>query len=67
MVNIAVLSRAPAEENPLFRDPYFRFFFDSAERPPAQPQMSAGGGPTADIPLVVHPFSFFFARGRRTL
>ena len=48
VVNIAVLSRAPAEENPLFRDPYFRFFFDSPERPPAQPQMSAGSGVIVD-------------------
>lgn len=46
VVNISVLSRSPAEENPLFRDPFFRRFFDLPEHP--QPQMSAGSGVIVD-------------------
>jgi serine protease DegQ len=46
VVNISVLSRSPAEENPLFRDPFFRRFFELPERP--QPQMSAGSGVIVD-------------------
>lgn len=46
VVNISVLSRSPAEQNPLFRDPFFRRFFDLPERP--QPQMSAGSGVIVD-------------------
>ena len=48
VVNIAVLTRAPAKDNPLFRDPDFRHFFNSPGRPPAQPQMSAGSGVIVD-------------------
>ncbi len=43
VVNIA--SRSPVEENPLFRDPFFRRFF---ELPEPQPQMSAGSGVIVD-------------------
>lgn len=43
VVNIA--SRSPAEQNPLFRDPFFRRFF---ELPEPQPQMSAGSGVIVD-------------------
>ena len=45
VVNISVLSRSPAEENPLFRDPFFRRFF---ELPEQRPQMSAGSGVIVD-------------------
>jgi Do/DeqQ family serine protease len=44
VVNISVLSEAPMEDNPLFRDPFFRRFFDLPEEPPARPRMSAGSG-----------------------
>ncbi len=43
VVNIA--SRSPPEQNPLFRDPFFRRFF---ELPEPQPQMSAGSGVIVD-------------------
>jgi Do/DeqQ family serine protease len=46
VVNISVLSRSPAEQNPLFRDPFFRRFFELPEQP--QPQMSAGSGVIVD-------------------
>lgn len=46
VVNISVLSRSPAEQNPLFRDPFFRRFFDLPEQP--RPQMSAGSGVIVD-------------------
>lgn len=46
VVNIAVLSRSPVEENPLFRDPFFRRFFDLPER--AEPRVSAGSGVIVD-------------------
>ena len=41
VVNISVVTRAPMEDNPLFRDPFFRRFFNLPERP-QQPR--AGGG-----------------------
>lgn len=47
VVNSAVVHRAPAAENPLLRDPYFRRFFnvpDSALRP----SLGAGSGVIAD-------------------
>lgn len=47
VVNISVQSRAAIEENPLFRDPFFRRFFnvpDQAERP----ERSAGSGVIVD-------------------
>ena len=46
VVNIAVLSRSPFEDNPLFQDPFFRHFFDLPEEP--QPQLSAGSGVIVD-------------------
>ncbi len=48
VVNIAVLSRAPAEANPLFQDPFFRRFFNLPEELPAQPRVSAGSGVIVD-------------------
>ena len=32
VVNIAVITRAPMEDNPLFRDPFFRRFFNLPDR-----------------------------------
>lgn len=48
VVNIAVISRAPAETNPLFNDPYFRRFFDLPQMPQPQPRLSAGSGVIID-------------------
>ena len=48
MVNISVITRAPAAQaNPLLRDPFFRRFFDTPEQRP-QPQQSAGSGVIVD-------------------
>lgn len=44
VVNIAVTSRAPAQNNPLFQDPFFRRFFNLPEELPSQPRASAGSG-----------------------
>jgi S1-C subfamily serine protease len=47
VVNIAVLQPSPAEQNPLFRDPFFRQYFgvpDSA----LQPVIAAGSGVIVD-------------------
>jgi serine protease DegQ len=46
VVNIAVVSRSPAENNPLYSDPYFRRFFNLPEQ--SQPRMSAGSGVIVD-------------------
>ncbi len=48
VVNIAVTSRASAETNPLFNDPYFRRFFDLPQTPQQRPRMSAGSGVIVD-------------------
>lgn len=48
VVNISVQSQAPAKENPLFRDPFFRRFFDLPELPPTRPSLSAGSGVIVD-------------------
>ena len=42
VVNIAVLSRSPEDDNPMLQDPFFRRFFGVPER--SQPQVSAGSG-----------------------
>lgn len=47
VVNISVLSRDPAENNPMLRDPFFRRFFDIPEEA-AKPQQSAGSGVIID-------------------
>ncbi len=43
VVNIAVLQASPLEQNPLLRDPYYRFFFGLREEALA-PRLSAGSG-----------------------
>ncbi|NIM71720.1 MAG: Do family serine endopeptidase [Gammaproteobacteria bacterium] len=49
VVNISVLVSAPALQNPLMRDPFFRRFFeDFLEQPQQRPQLSAGSGVVID-------------------
>jgi serine protease DegQ len=43
VVNIAVLQPSPLEQNPLLRDPYYRFFFGVTDEALA-PRLSAGSG-----------------------
>jgi Do/DeqQ family serine protease len=47
VVNISVVTRAPMEDNPLFRDPLFRRFFNIPDRP-AREEQSAGSGVIVD-------------------
>jgi len=47
VVNIAVVHRAPAAENPLLQDPFFRRFFDVPESA-LRPSLSAGSGVIVD-------------------
>lgn len=47
VVNISVLTRAAIEENPLFRDPFFRHFFNLPEQT-ARPERSVGSGVILD-------------------
>jgi len=47
VVNISVLSRDPAENNPMLRDPFFRRFFNIPDAQ-AKPQQSAGSGVIVD-------------------
>ena len=52
VVNIAVSSRAPAQQNPLLQDPFFRRFFDAPEnapeRDPGPQRRGAGSGVIVD-------------------
>lgn len=51
VVNIAVVSEQPIELNPLFKDPFFRRFFDTPEAPDdikPQQRLSAGSGVIVD-------------------
>ena len=48
VVNISVATMVPQRHNPLFRDPFFRRFFDMPEDAPARPQQSAGSGVIVD-------------------
>lgn len=48
VVNISVQSREAGAENPLFRDPFFRRFFDLPEQPQARRAISAGSGVIVD-------------------
>jgi Do/DeqQ family serine protease len=49
VVNISVRVTAPARQNPLMRDPFFRRFFeDFLEQPQQRPQLSAGSGVVID-------------------
>jgi serine protease Do/serine protease DegQ len=47
VVNISVITRSPLEDNPLFRDPFFRRFFNLPEKPQRQEQ-AAGSGVIVD-------------------
>jgi len=47
VVNISVVTRAPIEDNPLFRDPFFRRFFNLPDRPQRSEQ-AAGSGVIVD-------------------
>ena len=47
VVNVSVITRAPMEDNPLFRDPFFRRFFNLPEKQQRQEQ-SAGSGVIVD-------------------
>ena len=47
VVNVSVITRAPMEENPLFRDPFFRRFFNLPDRPQRKEQ-AAGSGVIVD-------------------
>jgi Do/DeqQ family serine protease len=49
VVNISVVTRSPLEDNPLFRDPFFRRFFNLPDRPQRQEQAS-GSGVIVDAP-----------------
>ncbi|MDH3474740.1 MAG: DegQ family serine endoprotease [Rhodospirillales bacterium] len=48
VVNISVRVRAPGQDNPLLRDPFFRRFFDVPEQMPRREAMSAGSGVIVD-------------------
>jgi Do/DeqQ family serine protease len=43
VVNISVVTRAPMEDNPLFRDPFFRRFFNLPDRSQRKEQASGSG------------------------
>lgn len=43
VVNISVVTRSPMEDNPLFRDPFFRRFFNLPERPQNREQAAGSG------------------------
>ena len=48
VVNISVVTRSPMENNPLFRDPFFRRFFGVPDRPQQQREQAAGSGVIID-------------------
>ena len=47
VVNISVQARSAIEDNPLFRDPFFRRFFDTPDQAD-RPERSAGSGVIVD-------------------
>ena len=47
VVNVSVITRSPMEDNPLFRDPFFRRFFNLPDRPQRKEQ-AAGSGVIVD-------------------
>jgi serine protease Do/serine protease DegQ len=47
VVNVSVMTRAPMEDNPLFRDPFFRRFFNLPDKPQRKEQ-AAGSGVIVD-------------------
>ncbi len=48
VVNIATRGRVPVEDNPLLRDPFFRFFFGLPRRPLEREFQSLGSGVIVD-------------------
>src|SRR3954453_21443970 len=48
VVNISVVSGGPTTDNPLFRDPFFRRFFDLPDEPPPRQALAAGSGVIVD-------------------
>ena len=48
VVNISVATRVPQRNNPLFRDPFFRRFFDLPDNAPPRRRQSAGSGVIVD-------------------
>ena len=48
VVNISVATTVPQRHNPLFRDPFFRRFFNLPDDAPARPRQSAGSGVIID-------------------
>lgn len=48
VVNVAVVSRVSVEQNPLFRDPFFRRFFNLPDELPDRERVSAGSGVIVD-------------------
>ncbi len=48
VVNISVATMVPRRHNPLFRDPFFRRFFDLPDDAPARRRQSAGSGVIVD-------------------
>jgi serine protease DegQ len=66
VVNIAVLQPSPAEQNPLFRDPFFRQYFgvpDSA----LQPVIAAGSGVIVDAARGLVITNFHVVRNARVV
>jgi len=43
VVNVSVITPAPMEDNPLFRDPFFRRFFNLPDRPQRKEQATGSG------------------------
>ncbi len=48
VVNVSVITKAPMEDNPLFRDPFFRRFFNLPDRPQQRKEQAAGSGVIVD-------------------
>ena len=48
VVNVSVVTRTPMEDNPLFRDPFFRRFFNLPDRPQQRKEQAAGSGVIVD-------------------
>lgn len=48
VVSVSVLARAPGEDNPLLRDPFFRKFFEQPGRTPERQTIAAGSGVIID-------------------
>jgi serine protease DegQ len=61
VVSITVLSRAPAEDNPLYSDPFYRRYFGS-QPPPERRALSAGSGVIIDAARGLVPTNNHVAR-----